>query len=64
MVVVEVAEQHDVDVLDVLLHGQVAAPAQGSETAAEQGVGEDAQPTHLEQHRGVSDPGGAHAVAP
>ena len=43
MVVVEVAEQHDVDVVDVLVHGQVAAPAQGPETAAEEGVGEDAQ---------------------
>ena len=62
MVVVEVAEQHGVDVVDVLLNRQVTAPAERADPAAQERVGEDAQAAQLEQHGRVAHPRGAHAV--
>ena len=62
VVVVQVAEQHDVDVVDVLLHRQVAAPAQRADAAPQERVGEHPQAAQLEQHGRVPHPGGAHAA--
>ena len=62
MVVVQVAEQHGVDVVDVAVHRQVVPATQRSQTRPQQRIGEQADATEVEKHARVPEPGGSHSV--
>ena len=63
VVVVQVREQHRVDVLDVRVVGQVVAAGQRTEAPAQQRVGEDAGAAQVEDHAGVPEPCDVHPGA-
>ncbi|GAA4399891.1 hypothetical protein GCM10023153_26600 [Ornithinibacter aureus] len=62
MVVVQVAEQHGVDGVDVAVHGQVVSAPQRSEPRPQERIGEQADPADVEQNARVPEPGGAYSV--
>ncbi len=63
VVVVQVREQHRVDIGDVRVHREVGAAAEDSESASQHRVGDDADAGEVEDDRGVAEPGGADALA-